>query len=40
MLAEHGFAMSDLADAATLAKRYATRGRRSFESLYVLAARM
>ncbi len=38
LLARHGFAMSDLADAATLATRYATAGRRSFESLYVLAA--
>jgi methyltransferase (TIGR00027 family) len=38
LLAQHGFSMSDLADAATLADRYATGGRRSFESLYVLAA--
>lgn len=40
ILARHGFAMSDLADAATLARRYATCGRRSFESLYTLAARL
>ena len=35
VLARHGFAMSDLADAAKLAHRYATGGRHSFESLYV-----
>lgn len=40
VLARHGFTMSDLADATTLATRYATAGRRSFESLYVLAARV
>ncbi len=40
VLSRHGFAMSDLADAPTLAHRYATGGRRSFESLYVLAARL
>jgi methyltransferase (TIGR00027 family) len=40
LLAEHGFEVSDLADAATLTARYATAGRHSFESLYVLAARL
>jgi methyltransferase (TIGR00027 family) len=40
LLAEHGFEVCDLADATTLATRYATGGRRSFESLYVLAARL
>jgi methyltransferase (TIGR00027 family) len=40
VLARHGFAMSDLADAAKLAHRYATGGRHSFESLYVLAAHL
>jgi methyltransferase (TIGR00027 family) len=40
LLAEHGFQITDLADATTLADRYATGGRRSFESLYVLAARL
>lgn len=40
LLAEHCFEITDLADATTLATRYATSGRRSFESLYVLAARL
>ena len=40
LLAEHGFEVCDLADAATLTARYATAGRHSFESLYALAARL
>jgi methyltransferase (TIGR00027 family) len=40
LLAGHGFEVSDLADANTLTTRYATAGRRSFESLYALAARL
>jgi O-methyltransferase involved in polyketide biosynthesis len=38
LLDEHGFDVVDLAAAGELADRYATAGRRSFESLYTLAA--
>jgi methyltransferase (TIGR00027 family) len=38
LLGAHGFAVLDVADAAALADRYATGGRRSFESLYVVAS--
>lgn len=38
LLHRHGFAVTDLAEADELTTRYATAGRRSFESLYVLAA--
>jgi methyltransferase (TIGR00027 family) len=38
LLAEYGFAVIDLADAATLTRRYATVGRQSVESLYAVAA--
>ncbi|MGH8861763.1 MAG: SAM-dependent methyltransferase, partial [Jatrophihabitantaceae bacterium] len=40
LLAGHGFTVTDLADAGELSRRYATAGRRSIESLYVLAARL
>jgi methyltransferase (TIGR00027 family) len=40
LLHRHGFDLVDLADAGVLAARYSTAGRRSFESLYVLAARL
>lgn len=39
LLGEHGFEVIDAADARELADRYATAARRSFESLYVVAAR-
>lgn len=38
LLGAHGFTVSDIADAGELSVRYATRGRRSFESLYVVAS--
>lgn len=40
LLSRHGFEVVDVADAGALTDRYATVGRRSFESLYVLAARL
>ena len=38
LLARYGFEVVDLAESGELADRYATAGRRSFESLYALAA--
>jgi methyltransferase (TIGR00027 family) len=38
LLGEHGFAVVDLADASQLTSRYATLHRKSFESLYAVAA--
>ncbi|HEY8300859.1 MAG TPA: SAM-dependent methyltransferase [Jatrophihabitans sp.] len=40
LLRRHGFTVRDLAEADELTARYATAGRRSFESLYVLAAEL
>lgn len=40
LLGGHGFVVSDLADAGDLASRYATAGRRSIESLFVVACRL
>lgn len=40
LLAGHGFGVTDLAGADGLSERYATAGRRSIESLYVLAAQL
>ncbi|MDP9117840.1 MAG: SAM-dependent methyltransferase [Actinomycetota bacterium] len=39
-LAEHGFAMFDIAESVHLAERYATDGRHSERSVYVVAARL